>query len=132
MYYALSPDVSPVWKITVPFYSEVFTPGLGERSTKALYTVFPSLHPSTEYSASLYSTSEIFNSVFAALTPPDHFSSFFSHSIVCMALERRISALKLVRRLHFSPRDAISEEEGNVFSKALCLGFWICVFRQRD
>lgn len=114
----------------MPFYSELVAPGLGERSMLAPYTVFSFLRPSIEYSTSLYSTSEIFNSVFAALTPPDHFSSFFSHSIVCMALERKMSALKLVRRLHFSPRDAISEEEGNVFSKALCLGFWICVFSQ--
>lgn len=74
----------------------------------------------------LYSTSDIFSSVFAALTPPDHLPSFFSHSMVCMALECKISALKLVRRLHFSPRASISACEGNVFSKALFLTFWIC------
>jgi hypothetical protein len=73
----------------------------------------------------LYSTSDIFSSVFAALRPPDHFSSFFSQSIVCMALERKMSALKLARRLHFPPRASISDCEGNVFSKALCLMFWI-------
>lgn len=73
----------------------------------------------------VYSNSVIFNSVFAALMPPDHLSSFFSHSIVCIALDRRISALKLDSLLHFSPRVRISDAEGNVFSKALCLIFWI-------
>ena len=74
----------------------------------------------------IYSNSVIFNSVFAALMPPDHLLSFFSHSIVCIALDRRISALKLESRSHFSPRSLISDAEGNVFSKALCLIFWIC------
>jgi hypothetical protein len=78
----------------------------------------------------VYSTSDIFNSVFAALTPPVHLSSFFSQSTVCIALERKMSALKLARRLHFPARASISDCDGNVFSKALCLIFWIYAFCQ--